>query len=96
MAKPLNENDKNKMNDEKKDASSNIDIDSMFETYKERVEKFEDIICELPVNNNRIISDKWKEHRKDIYNHMELCYPLVHGSVISLAYNFLLIKVKLI
>ena len=96
MAKPAtNEGQKNDSSAKSAiNGSNDKHIESMFEKYKERVSKFEDIVCDLPVDNNRIISDKWKEYRQEAYDHMQKCYPLVHGSVISLAYNFLLIKVN--
>jgi len=49
---------------------------------------------ELPVDNNRIITDEWKPYRPQILKHMNECYPLVHGSVLSLAYDFLRIKLN--
>eukprot|EP01083_Nonionella_stella_P062034 161407_1 len=73
-------------------ALSNTNIDIMFEEYKKRIKKFEDTICHFPVQNNRIISKKFNELRPQIYEHMQSCYPLVHGSVLSLANDFLLIK----
>eukprot|EP01084_Bolivina_argentea_P148905 260236_1 len=71
-----------------------IDIATMFEKYKDRIENFEQRVVEFPVDSNRIISEDWntKELRKEIYDHMRLCYPLLHGSVISLADHFLSIK----
>ena len=65
----------------------------MFKIYEERIKKFEDCVTPFPVANNRITSEKWKEFQQETYQHMQSCYPLVHGGVISLAYHFLLIKV---
>lgn len=48
---------------------------------------------ELPVDANRIIAEHWKEHRPQTLEHMKGCYPLIHGGVISLAFDFLSIKV---
>ena len=72
---------------------SDESVDSMFKEYKKRIEKFEDEVCEFPVENNRITSQRWKDFKNETFEHMKACYPLIHGSVISLAYNFILIKV---
>eukprot|EP01084_Bolivina_argentea_P148912 260244_1 len=88
MAQPKDSPNKtNNLNDKN-------NIDEMFKLYEDRINKFEKEICEFPVDNNRIISDDWKEFKSEIYDHMKSCYPLVHGSVISLAYDFLCIKQK--
>eukprot|EP01084_Bolivina_argentea_P056621 103579_1 len=71
-------------------ASSNVD--EMFKKYQQRITEFEDEICEFPVDNNRIISEEFNQFKPQIYEHMKSCYPLVHGSVLSLANDFLLIK----
>ena len=89
MAQELKqENDKNDNNDKNDDR-----VSQMFIEYEKRIKKFEEEVCEFPVDSNRIISKEWKERQSQIYQHMTLCYPLVHGSVLSLANDFLLIKV---
>merc|ERR1712228_703975 len=62
--------------------------------YEKRIAAFEENICKFPVDNNRITSDAWTKFRPQTLQHMQQCYPLVHGSVISLAHDFLQLKIK--
>ena len=94
MAAPKQQNNvKNKPDVEKDDELSTAEL---FYNYKIRIDQFEKNVIEFPTDNNKIISNDWKDKRDRIAFHMKETYPLVHGAVLSLAYNFLRIKVNFI
>ena len=86
MAQPKKETSEQKQ--------SNESIDKLFDEYEKRIRHFESQVDDFPTDGNRITSDRWKGVREEIKFHMEQTYPLVHGGVIALAYNFLTIKVR--
>lgn len=74
---------------DKKDTAKN------FDEYMKRYQNFERNITPFPIESNSIIlSDKLSTKQDDIYRHMTRTYPICHGGVLSLAYQFLLIKRK--
>jgi len=87
MAQPKKETSEQKQSNE-------MSIDSLFQEYEKRIRHFESQVDDFPTDGNRITSDRWKGAREDIKFHMQQTYPLVHGGVIALAYNFLTIKKK--
>ena len=66
----------------------------LFDKYEKRIAEFEETVDKLPCENNRIISVAWKPFRAATEWHMKQCYPLVHGSVLSLAYDVMQLKIK--
>jgi len=74
------------------DSKSNDEIDEQFAKYASRLKQ-----CKFPFpdqNTNNITLDKWKGFREEIAFHMKQTYPLVHGGVLCLAYNFMALKRK--
>eukprot|EP01083_Nonionella_stella_P199708 732125_1 len=80
------------------------ETDEMFKKYEQRIPEFASILPDkrlpLPIQSkntnilgsNNILHDKFKPKRNEIYNSMKNCYPLIHGSILSLAYDFIHIK----
>ena len=66
------------------------DTSSFFEKYMQRVQYFERDITPFPIETNSILSNKFENN--DVYKNMTETYPLCHGSVLSLAYQFILLK----
>ncbi len=88
------------------ESKDNKETHEMFKKYEQRISDFATILPEkrLPIpviygskstnkiGSNNILHDKFKQKRTEIYNSMQTCYPLIHSSVLSLAYDFMLIK----
>jgi len=70
------------------------EVAALFVEYEKRVQQFEETVCEFPVDTNKIVTDQWKQYRPQIVDHMKRAYPLLHGGVISMAFDFLQIKRK--
>ncbi len=64
--------------------------EKMFNTYMKRVDKFEKDICRFPLETNSIVFGSFDS--KQIYKNMTETYPICHGAVLSVAYQFLLAK----
>eukprot|EP01083_Nonionella_stella_P302908 1046243_1 len=75
-----------------KPKSNDKDIDTMLEQYSERITAFEKHICKFPLDTNSIITQTKYLPSEQVYAHMQQCYPLIHGSVLLLAYRFIHIK----
>ena len=73
--------------------SEDLSTEELFKRYEQRIKTFEANVDDFPTDGNRITSQRWRSARKDIAFHMKQTYPLVHGGLIALAYNFLNIKV---
>jgi len=72
--------------------SENDDVDVAFAKYIERRKKIKKLYPDQKTNN--ITLDEWKGFRERILFHMKNTYPLIHGGVICLAYNFIKLKQK--
>eukprot|EP00484_Ammonia_sp_Unknown_P023517 CAMPEP_0197024828 /NCGR_PEP_ID=MMETSP1384-20130603/5315_1 /TAXON_ID=29189 /ORGANISM="Ammonia sp." /LENGTH=616 /DNA_ID=CAMNT_0042453283 /DNA_START=49 /DNA_END=1899 /DNA_ORIENTATION=+ len=80
---------KSNADDEKKAKSA----DELFKLYEQRKNEFESQIAEFPVPNNDILTaEHLKAKRQDIYRQMTQTYPMCHGGVLLLIYQFLLAK----